>query len=266
MAYPKTPEMPKLQNARLPKRTGALTLDEFLENVNVRQASVPVVVGPRTQGASDELWDKDVRSFRRQSDIAEMATDKQTSVSKMMVALASHTNPTLQFKADCNAHVHNWFVTDFKRSYQAARVPGKRPWPEFAASLRSGMGLVDADLAAISIVAAVDVVTIDDNRLIVAPLLRDKPYGTSVMDGRTSTLTTLGALCDEALGILHDTAGPGHLHEVARALAMDSSKHTRPAIASKVASRTAALRCFVADGGGGGDEVLSVFDSICLGT
>jgi hypothetical protein len=252
-------------SALLCPRNGPLSIDDFFENVNVREASVAVVAGPRTQGACDEMWENDVRKFKRHSDIAETSTDKQTCVSRLMVTLASQNNPTLRFSDDCDSHVHSWFVTEFKRSYQTARVPGKRPWPEFAASLRSGVGFVDADLAAITIVSNVHVVTIENARLVIAPLLLDKPYDTHVMDGRKLRIVTLGAVCNEAL-ILRDSMA-GSIHDIARALALDTTKYSKGVIASKVAARTAALRSFVANDAtrDDGDDGLSVLDSICLG-
>lgn len=240
-----------------------LTLHEFLDEMRPRDSSSAVVVaGPRTQGSVDEAWDEDSSLFTGPSGVADASADKQVSVSSLMVAIASEGDPALMFRDNCNAKVHAWFVTDFKRAYQAARVPGKRPWPECAASMRSCFGFVDADLSVISLVAGVHVGTMEHGRLIVTPLLLDKDFATPILDARDSRQTTLGHLCGEVIDALTveksgdaldaiQARDPGckgsRTSSLANGLAMKHGTVPRSMLMSQVAARQAALVQYIAD-------------------
>jgi hypothetical protein len=236
-------------------RTKALTLGEFFEHVTAGDTPAPVIVGPRTQGSSDHSWDADARLFTRtfSLDVADAAVDRQTSASPLMVSIASWTDPALRFDSNCDARAHTWFVTDFKRGYQGVRVPGKRPWPEFAASVRSGFGFAEADFAALALVARVNVATVEGTRLIVPPLLLDKDFNTMVLDARSSLPTALGLMCDDALRGTRNAdraamaSKPTHLCDVATAIATEHRGVPKKILASKVASRRAALDKFTRD-------------------
>jgi hypothetical protein len=245
--------------------TKVVELNEFFENVATGPAAAHVVVGPRTQGCSDTLWDSEVELLRRRTDLAETVTDNQNIVSPLMVAIASHLDPTMQFKPGCESRVHGWFVGDFKRAYQGARVPGKRPWPEFAASLRTGIGFVDSDFAVVSLVTSVSVATLEEGHgLVIAPLLLDAPYNTLVLDARSCQRVPLGALCDEATRTLGEHqgaigAGAG-LRDTARALAMEKTNVPKKVLASKVSSRAAALQTYVTESADASSELTVTSD------
>jgi len=222
-------------------------MDTFISEMRVNGATATVVVGPRTQGAHDEAWDADVRTFQRSRDIESSAADSQTAVSPLMTVLAARNSPAVQFAADREVLVNSWFVTDFKRAYQALRIPDKRPWPEFASSLRTGIGFVPADFSAIGVVCGVDVVTLEGCELVAATLLRDKPFNTRVVDARSTLVVPLGSICRDAIEAV---ASAGHadqtrrLRATANALAMANEKCSNRVLASKIAARTAALNAF----------------------
>jgi len=236
-----------MQSGTRTRGNEVLSLDSFIAEMRVHGATATVVVGPRTQGAHDDAWEADVRTFQRSHDIESSVADSQTAVSPLMTVLAARNNPAVQFAANQEVLVNSWFVTEFKRAYQALRIPDKRPWPEFASSLRTGIGFVPADFSAIGVVCGVDVVALDGCDLIIASLLRDKPFDTRVVDARSTLVVPLGSVCRDAIEAV---AHSGHsdktrrLRATASALAMTNEKCSSRILASKVAARTAALNAF----------------------
>ena len=241
--YPEMRSRHKQQNGN---RSCALILEEFLENVRPGARPASVIAGPRTQGGIDSAWVTDTEVFKRGPDVADTVADKHLSVSDFMMAVATVGDPTIQFKSDCDELVHRWFVADLKHEYQKVRVPGKRPWPEFAASMRAGFGFVESDASALSLAAGVDMATLERGRLVVAPLLLGKPFDTPVLYARTCTTMPLGHVCKEAVRTAQSSQGTTALTlaDSARALAMQHEKVAKKMLASLVASRSAALTHF----------------------
>ena len=91
--------------------------------------------------------DEDNAIFANADRCLEATSDAVLPNTPLMVALASAADdPTIVFKADPEALAYAWFTGPLKADYQTARVPGKRAWPEFAASIKSSSGLTQADV------------------------------------------------------------------------------------------------------------------------
>lgn len=231
--------------------TGSVSLQDFFENAPYSGVSAPVVVGPRTQGSDEHAWTEDVAAFEQPRRLQEAATDKNMTSSPLMVALASWDDPALRFRTDCDARSHAWFVNDFKKKYQAVRVPNKRPWPEFAASVKSGFGFTDADAAALSLASNIDIASLERGRLVVTPNLLDRPFQTPLLNAGTSCMSTLGEMCADARNLLQEntvrlSSKPKRLRDSAISLAIDHSQVSSKRLESVVAARTAALEEYLA--------------------
>lgn len=225
----------------------ALSLDEFVASFKSPTRCAPTVVGPRTHGHDDSRWNNDADLFENAQKKADAAMDVDTSVTPTMIAIASGEDPAVQFRSDCEARVHSWFVNELKPSYQATRVPGKRPWPEFAASMKSGVGFTVPDAAVIGIVCNVTVGTIERGPGLVLPTSAlDKPFESAALDVRSGETVRLGDLSREAVANLSEEknssgSSASDNRAVARALAIDTRGLSGKRLASKIASRKAAL-------------------------
>lgn len=227
-----------------------MSVQDFIENVRCNDLPATVVVGPRTQGSDETAWTEDVAAFKRPERMAEEAADQHTVTSPLMVALASWNDPALRFRFDCDAQSHAWFVNDFKKTYQAVRVPNKRPWPEFAASVRSGFGFTDADAAALNLASNIDIAALERERLVVAPSLLDKPFQSPLLNAHTSCMSTLGEMCADARNLpscCETSNRSAKLRDKAISLAIDHKKLPPKRLEAVVAARTAALEEYIVD-------------------
>lgn len=226
-------------------RTKTISLEEFLANVPGKQSCAPVIVGPRSFGQSDATWEADWSMFngREICQDNDNMVDKNTHVSPIMVAIAMVGDPTIGFQQNADALVHHWFVTTFKKGYQAARVPRKRPWPEFATSMRASFGFVDADLSTVSLVSGAEVATVESGRLVIPSSVKDKDFGKLVIDARSCKSIPLGEVCLEALDSIQPNHA-SHIRAIAQSLAMNHEGVSTRTLSSSIASRRAALDHF----------------------
>lgn len=232
------------------QRRQTLTMDEFLDDVvggGLLRGCGAISTGPRVHGERDEEWESDVQSFRTARVTAEKRQDASAeATSPLVLALACTEDLAMRFRPGADEAALAWFCTTFKRAYQETRVPEKRPWPEFAASVRTRVGFTRADLAALSISADLNAGTVQDGALIVTPRLEDAGFESAVMDVRTCLETTLGHLCAEAMERVSPGRAAPHRRHVSSALAMSPS--TRVDVwNSRIASRQSALDVYVRD-------------------
>ena len=230
-----------------------MTVDEFLGHISPGVDPAPVIVGPRTHGQDDSAWVADDRAFRARTECCgvEAALESAATATPLIVAMAAWNDPTLPFRNMSQSTAYAWFTGDLKRAYQSTRVPGKRPWPEFAAAVRAGFGFVPADAQALALAARVDIAAIErGGKVIASQRVLDAPFDTSVLDTRSATVVPLGSVCTRAVEQAESTrcavsnTGAWH-HALASALAMDRGRMTARTLAAKVAARQAALSIFV---------------------
>jgi hypothetical protein len=222
-----------------------LTLAEFLDNVATHEAvGSGICTGPRVQGNSDKGWEDDNAIFANADRCLEATSDAVLPNTPLMVALAaSAEDPTIVFKEDPEALASAWFTGPLKIDYQAARVPGKRAWPEFAASIKSSSGLTHPDVCTLALIARLDLATLEGGKLIISPRHLDKPFTTLVMDARAARETAMGLLVRDAVQALPARAP---LKQVAQALALSDGPGRCGVLAARIASRQAALHAFLA--------------------
>lgn len=218
-----------------------MTARDFLDNFDTERSArpAPVVIGPRTHGVTDANWDADVRTFRSQTCAHnnETRTEATAPVSDLTMALAAWTDPALPFRTNAEGTARAWMQETLKPAYQAVRVPQKRPWPEFAASIRSGFGFTPPDAAAIALAVHIDIASSEQRGLVVGPRSLDADFESRVLDVQTAATTALGHVCERAV---RDAGADGRA--LARALSMNTRNLSGRALDAAVAARHAALQ------------------------
>ena len=215
-----------------------------MENYELTPASkpAPVVLGPRTHGVDDKHWEDEARKFRGQATrVTETRAETDAPVSALTMALAAWTDPALPFRTNSEDIARTWTQETLKRAYQAVRVPHKRPWPEFAASLRAGFGFTPADAAAVALAAHVDIASVEAGGLVVAPRSLDADFASTVLDVQEAAASALGTVCERA--VCESTArGRTSPRDLARALSIATNGLSMRALEATVAAREAALQ------------------------
>jgi len=244
-----------------PDRCGSqrLSLSDFVESVDevLARKLAPesyAPIGPRTHGSEDPAWTRDVDLFVSARRRVEASVDSAPHVSAAMLKFASLCDdPTLQFRSDRDEMVLRWFSGKFKRAYQSIRVPDKRPWPEFACALQTGTGISTPDVAALALIARVDVACVSRGKLMVAPRVNGIPLHREVVDATTGACVPLGSLVARAVrqeeGLEEGCVGSAsyasatltRLRRFAETLAIDHAGKTRDRLRALVASRLAEL-------------------------
>lgn len=195
------------------------------------------------ENASDEwMRDVDFAAFRsRRATQVEVARPAST---RLLFSLACRENPAIQFQNDVDGAVQGWFSRDFKRRYQMTRIPDRRPWPEFSATMRTGFGYSSVDASAIAMICDTCVADVTAAGELVLPRrCRDMPLADFyVFDVRTGDEIPLGEFVAKAHS--HDRKRDSAITRASR-LAMTFSDMPRNVLQSKIAARVAELRAFV---------------------
>ena len=219
----------------------ALSLDEFLDSVDAPIGACKTAVrGPRTHGCYDAGWEADLALFTNCKE-HERANLTWTGASELIAVIASSWDPTIAAATECerDARVTAWFTGPLKAEYKTVRVVGKRPWPEFAAALRTGCGLSTADVSAVYAITRTTVCSVDARGALVIPhCLRKVPLETEVLDARTAKPCQL---FEVVLDALQASVGKKSMAARADALALDASRCPRNVLASRIAAREAEL-------------------------
>ena len=219
-------------------------------NSDAIMAIIPPV-GPRTLGSEDEQWTHEcgvLFNIDRAVEDSQRRRVGVTDVNDLMVAIAAQAyDPTLVFLDDKADLTLKWVTGTLKPAFQSTRVPFKKPWPEFLAALLNPSCLSCEDCSTLCTLFGVQVGHIGALGDIVIPQsLLDADLTRLLIDARTSSQTTLGALLTEArqrCPTSTDTRAqtmPG-LRKQAAMLAVCSKHDTRAVLASRLASRQAAL-------------------------
>ena len=205
--------------------------------------------GPRTLGSEDELWTRDLASLTDTQRLLELNQTERLApcdMNDLVVVLAARAeDPTMIFDDIKQARALHWLMGRFKRTYQAIRIAGKKPWPEFLSSLLNPGSLSTDDCGALYTMLGTAVGHVAPCGTLVIPRpVRDASFSTVIVDARTANESALGTLCREAMAHTSDavpSADAAVMRAQASALGMVFEGVPRQRLASKLASRYAAL-------------------------
>ena len=230
--------------------------DMFTQLCNVQSANrtsstAPIVppVGPRTLGSEDVRWTHEcgvLFNIDRVVDDSQRKRVGATDVNDLMIAIAAQAyDPTLVFLDDKADLTLKWITDTLKPAFQSTRLPFKKPWPEFLAALMNPSCLSCEDCSILSTLFRVHVGYVGALGDIIIPhSLLDADFSHPLIDARVATETSLGALLIEGRRICPSSTCaqtmPG-LRRQAAILAVCSKNDPRAILASKIASRNAAL-------------------------
>jgi len=231
------------------------------------QAVVPPV-GPRTLGNEDERWTREIEEI---TDVQRIVEDHQikrvtpADVTDFMVSIvAKADDPTIAFSEARREVALAWITRTLKPAFQSVRVPNKKPWPEFLASLMDPRALSRSDADIMHTLFGVAVGHPGEaGELVIPQALLDADFGSDAIDARTGSDTSLGLLVAEAweryLASRPQPSGAdrprrggaevstvantsiGELRASAAALAVRDTRDPKATLACKIAARKAAL-------------------------